>query len=98
MYSTSAHFPTANGSKYLQQLCKHLAHKVEVNFTPTEAEADLPTGHMSLRADETGLFARVTAEDLPAIIQARFVIDKHLVTFAFRDGFSGFAWALDAES
>lgn len=96
MYTTSAHFPTASGSKYLQQLCKHLAHKVEVTMTPTDASADLPTGRMVLRADDTGLYAQVTAEDLPGIIQARFVIDKHLVTFAFREGFSGFAWTLDA--
>lgn len=96
MHVSTAHFATVNGSKYLQQLCKHLGHKVEVIYTETEAHADLPTGKMALRADETGLFAEVQAEELRDIIQARYVIDKHLVTFAFRDGFSGFAWKLEA--
>ena len=94
MYTSRAHFPTAQGSRYLQQLCKHLAHKVEVTYSETEAEGALPTGHMRLKADETGLHAEVTSEDLSGIIQARYVIDKHLVTFAFRDSFSGFSWAL----
>lgn len=95
MYRSGARFETAHGSRYLQQLCKHFAHKLEVRYSETEAEAVLPTGTMRLRADAAGLHAEVTAEDLPGLIQARFVIDKHLVTFAFRDGFSGFPWALE---
>ena len=93
---TSAHFATAHGAKYMRQLCKHLAHKIEVEVQETTAKAALPTGQALFWADETGLKVEITAEDIPAIIQARFVIDKHLVTFAFRDNFSGFAWAINA--
>ncbi len=50
---------------------------------------------MELSADEGGLAVTVSAEDVRGIIEARYVVDKHLVTFAFRDGFSGFAWRLD---
>ena len=29
----SASVPTANGSKYMQQLCKHWSHKLEVDLS-----------------------------------------------------------------
>lgn len=94
MITTTAHFATAHGAKYMQQLCKHLAHKVEVSVTETQAQATLPTGQAQFWADETGLRVEVVAEDIPSIIQARFVIDKHLATFAFRDHFAGFSWQI----
>ena len=92
MITTTAFFPTAHGSKYMQQLCKHLAHKIEVRCDTETADAALPTGQARFRAAADGLHAEIKAEDIPAIIQARFVVDKHLVTFAFRDKFAGFEW------
>lgn len=95
MLTSSARFSTANGSKYLQQLCKHFAHKIEVSFDEHRGRAVLGPGPVELSADETGLSVTVSAEDVRGIIEARYIVDKHLVTFAFRDGFSGFAWKLD---
>jgi hypothetical protein len=34
MFETSARVPTVNGSRYLQQLCKHWSHNLSVEFTP----------------------------------------------------------------
>src|SRR5690349_16227161 len=34
MFETTARVPTANGSRYLQQLCKHWSHNLKVEFTP----------------------------------------------------------------
>lgn len=95
MLTSTARFETPHGSKYMQQLLKHFAHKVETRFTESEGEAQLSTGPATFLADATGLTAKVSAEDLRGIIEARYIVDKHLVTFAFRDGFSGFAWVLD---
>ena len=96
MITSSARFETQNASRYMQQLLKHFAHKIEVSYDEKEGRAELGQGPAHLRADESGLTVQVSGEDLRAVIEARYVIDKHLVTFAFRDGFSGFSWSLDA--
>lgn len=96
MLISTARYPTAHGSKYLQQLCKHFAHKVEVSFDAAQGRAALASGPADLTADDEGLTVRVQAEDAKALIQARFVIDSHLVNFAFREGFTGLNWHLDA--
>src|SRR3546814_6452912 len=36
MTSAIAKVPTAHGSKYLQQLCKHWQHNLAVEFTPEQ--------------------------------------------------------------
>lgn len=95
MIVTTARFPTAHASKYLQQLCKHFAHKVEVSFDEVRGYAALPPGPAELMADAEGLTVRIRAETAKDMIQARFVVDSHLVTFAHREGFTGLAWNLE---
>ena len=34
------------------------------------------------------------AEDAKGLIDTRYVIDKHLVIFAFREGFTGLEWQM----
>jgi hypothetical protein len=92
MIVSTGRFPTLHASKYLQQLCRHFAHKVEVRFDEAGGEVPLATGPATLSADAAELVVHVTAEDAKGLIDARYVIDKHLVTFAFREEFSGFAW------
>ncbi|WP_040644836.1 DUF2218 domain-containing protein [Rubellimicrobium thermophilum] len=89
---STARYPTAHASKYLQQLCRHFAHKVEARCDGQSGHAALPTGPATLTADAEGLTVRVEAEDAKSLIQARFVIDSHLVTFAHREGFTGLDW------
>lgn len=96
MLVSTAHYPTAHGSKYLQQLCKHFAHKAEVSHTETTGRAVLGEGLAHLEADATGLTIRVEAPDAKAVIQTRYVIDVHLVNFAFREGFTGLTWTMTA--
>lgn len=92
---TSARYATAHGSKYLQQLCKHFAHKVEVVYDATSASVPLPSGAVTMTADAEALSVRIVAEDIKSMIQARFVIDSHLVPFAAREKFAGLAWQVD---
>lgn len=95
MLVTTARYPTAHASKYLQQLCKHFGHKVEVSYDESHGRAALPAGPAELDADAEGLTVRITAEDAKSLIQARFVIDSHLVTFAHREDFCGLHWLLE---
>lgn len=96
MLTSTARFETQNASRYLQQLLKHFGHKIEVSYDESQGQAMLNQGPAVLKADAGALTVQVSGEDLRAVIEARYVIDKHLVTFAFRDGFSGFSWTLDA--
>lgn len=94
MYLSTARFPTQHASKYIQQLCKHFAHKIEVDYDEQSGSAALPMGPAKLTAEPDSLLVQVQAEDVKGVIHARFVIDSHLVTFAFREGYTGLNWDL----
>lgn len=84
--------PTASGSRYLQQLCKHWAHKFPVEFTPERGEITLPLGRCELQADAGGLDARLSgAEDETTLARFEQVVADHLKRFAFREDLQ-FAW------
>lgn len=85
-------FQTSNASKYLQQLCKHFAHKIEVEFDETSGRAALPAGPATLTATDDALRVEISAETGEGLERARHVIDDHLKRFAFREGFEQMAW------
>ena len=86
-------FQTPNASRYLQQLCKHFAHKVEVRYDPHRGEATLPAGPATLIATDTELVVTVTAGDRIGLEKSRSVIDTHLERFAFREAFKALNWS-----
>lgn len=77
--------PTASGSRYLQQLCKHFAHKIPAECTPSEGSITFPLGPVALRADAAGLTITVTAADADRLAELKDVVIRHLVRFAFRE-------------
>lgn len=86
-------FETQNASRYLQQLCKHFGHKAPVEFTETTGLLTLTVGSAEMLADSERLKITVKGDDLPKM---RHVIDKHLVRFAFREGFEQMNWSTAA--
>tara|TARA_R110000868_G_scaffold691_24_gene5027 strand:- start:1600 stop:1884 length:285 start_codon:yes stop_codon:yes gene_type:complete len=87
MTSQTATLTTERASTYLQQLCKHFAHKVEVEFTPTEGTITLPFGACTLYATETALTLTVTGEP-EHLARMEQVIGDHLTRFGFRESFT----------
>lgn len=85
-------FQTLNASRYLQQLCKHFAHKIEVQYDAHEALCQLPVGPARMTATEGELIVQVEAPDAEGLARARGVIDSHLQRFAFREDFSAMDW------
>jgi len=85
-------FSTPNASKYLQQLCKHFAHKIEVSFDETSGRIAFSLGVAEVSATAEALQVRFAdvADALRA--DAKSVIDQHLARFAFREGFSAMNW------
>ncbi|MFB9948481.1 DUF2218 domain-containing protein [Rhizobium puerariae] len=92
MPEATAIVPTEHGSKYLQQLCKHFAHKIEVSYTETHGECTFACGKGILDADASGLTVVATAPDREQLEQTKSVIESHLVRFAFREELAPLPW------
>lgn len=92
MPRTIGTFATENASKYLQQLCKHFGHKIEVEYAPTKGICHFEFGTAKLSADDAGLTVQIDLADVGKLDQAHMVIDQHLARFAFREGFETMTW------
>lgn len=79
---------TAHASKYLQQLCKHFAHKVTVKYSPEEGRVTFPPGRCLMNADSEKLAFYCLANEKQAVPIVKSIIDKHLVKFAWREELS----------
>ncbi|CUH82532.1 DUF2218 domain-containing protein [Tropicibacter naphthalenivorans] len=86
-------FDTQNGEKYVAQLCKHFAHKIETHVEGGTGTAALGTGPCTMQASPDTLRITVQAATLDGLSQAKRIIDSHLARFAFREGFEAMDWA-----
>jgi len=80
-----AEVATAQASRYLQQLCKHFAHRLTVTFTPQAGEITFPSGTCRLKATDDRLTLSLEAADDAQLLQLQDVVERHLVRFAFRE-------------
>ena len=102
-HTATASVPTTNASRYLQQLCKHWAHNLQVEFTPEHGRVIFPKGARGADhpADGTVIFD-VRADALEVSIDAsspeqlaglKGAVERHLDRFAFREAPLAFDWA-----
>ncbi len=80
-----AEVATPAASRYLQQLCKHFAHKRPAAFDQWSGEIDFPMGICRLAADEEALSLSLAAPDHDQMTKLQDVIARHLLRFAFRE-------------
>lgn len=85
MYALTARTKTSSASKYLQQLCKHFAHKVPARYDTSKGEVDFVFGPCAFEASETELLVALQVAEKDHIEQARAVIDNHLERFAWKE-------------
>jgi hypothetical protein len=85
MKHSVARIDTERASIFLQQLCKHFAHKIPVEFTPEKGEIRFSLGTCRLEAKDRVLTMKAEAADGSGLAQLQEVIDRHLLRFAFRD-------------
>ena len=90
--SSTGRYSTENAKKYMQQLCKHFAHKIEISVSDTSAKAAFPMGPCHMNATTSELLIDVTAPDAEGLEKAKHIVDKHLERFAFREGFTTMKW------
>jgi hypothetical protein len=92
MASATAVVPTGNGSRYLQQLCKHWSHKFETRFDARQGVVELPDGRATMTAVPDSLTVTVEAGDEAQLPKLREVVASHLDRFAFREAPLPFDW------
>ena len=100
--TASARVPTGNASRYLQQLCKHWSHNLEVEFTPENGTvifprdargADYPgDAVVTFNAVEDGLDMRIDASSDAQLEALKGAVARHLDRFAFREGELAYDW------
>lgn len=100
--TATAQVPTTSGSKYLQQLCKHWAHNLAVEFTaergtvtfPRDARgADWPAdGLVTMIAHGDTLECRIDASVDGQRDGLKGALARHLDRFAFREAPLTFDW------
>jgi hypothetical protein len=101
-HAATAIVPTKSGSRYLQQLCKHWAHNLAVEFTadhgtvtfPRDARgADFPgDAVVTFDAAADALRVRVEATSAEQLAAISGAVARHLDRFAFREVPLPFHW------
>jgi hypothetical protein len=100
--SSVAQVPTQSGSKYLQQLCKHWAHNLTVEFTPERGTVVFPRdargaewpgdGLVTMVAHPETLECRIDASIEGQLTGLKGALARHLDRFAFREAPLTFEW------
>ncbi len=84
MVESNTNLKTTNASKYLQQLCKHFAHKLPVEYSSSEGTISFPCGTCHLKAQDGALELSLNSEPME-IQRLQQVVSDHLDRFAFRE-------------
>ena len=95
MPTSRAAVATQQASKYLQQLCKHWAHRFPVEFDPDHGTIELSHGKTIMDADAAALHVLVETPDAEALERLETVVADHIKRFAFREELV-FDWKRDA--
>lgn len=93
MTVATAQVPTASAGKYVQQLCKHWSHKLEVEYADGAGRVRFPDALAELRAGPEALTVTVEAADAATVERIKQVVASHLDRFAFREAPLAFAWS-----
>jgi uncharacterized protein len=105
-YTTTAMVPTKNSSRYLQQLCKHWAHNMAVEYTAERGTVTFPRDARGANWPGDGLVTMIAhANTLECRIDAsaegqrdglKGALARHLDRFAFREAPLSFDWVDEA--
>jgi hypothetical protein len=100
--SSSAAVPTGNASRYLQQLCKHWAHDLEVEFDAAQGKVKFPKDGrgadwpedaiVTFTAQSDALVCRIEAGASGQLDGLKGAVARHLDRFAFREAPLSYVW------
>ena len=95
MQASEARIETPYSERYLGQLCKHFAHRIQVTLSKDSGRINFPSGICSLAAEPGVLILRTEAEDFLALRVIEGIVGGHLERFAFREKFN-IVWTPEA--
>lgn len=93
MTTVTAHVPTPNAGKYVQQLCKHWGHKLDVQTEGNCGTIRFPDGVGRMDAHADGLVLTISGEDPEAVERLKGVFERHIDRFAFREAPLTYTWS-----
>jgi uncharacterized protein len=103
--TSTAKVPTKSGSRYLQQLCKHWAHNLEVEFDTANGTVRFPRNGrggdwpgdalVTFTAQDDALLCRIDASATGQLEGMKGAVARHLERFAFREAPLTFEWLDD---
>lgn len=102
MPTTYTKIATKSAHKYVAQLCKHFAHKVESTFTvdhdakTAEGLTAFPMGNAVFTAKDDILTVTAKVENIEACNAVHGVFDSHITKFAFREELQ-YEWVIEDE-
>lgn len=83
---------TEHAGRYLTQLCKHFAHKIDVTYEGDHGECRFVCGTAVLEAKEGNLLITAISPDETQMMETQSVVERHLVRFAFREAIEPLQW------
>ena len=99
---SSARVPTTNGSRYLQQLCKHWSHNLAVEFTEEQGKVVFPRNArgadwpgdatLFLAAHADALECRLATSSEGQLAALKKGVALHVDRFGFREAPFAFEW------
>ncbi len=92
MAKTIAVVPTDSGWKYLQQLCKHWSHKLEVELGEQKGVVKFAEATAVMASDDQALTVEIEANSPEVLERMKGVVSSHLDRFAFREAPLPFDW------
>lgn len=102
-FDCTAQVPTTNGSRYLQQLCKHWSHNLTVAFTPRTGTVTFPRdargatwpndARLTLQAQADHLDCRLETSAAEQREALKSVVERHLDRFAVKEAPLTFQWS-----
>ncbi len=92
MAKTIAVVATESGWKYLQQLCKHWAHKLDVELTEQKGVVKFAEATAVMTSDAKALTVEIEAVSDEILERMKGVVSSHLDRFAFREAPLPFDW------
>ena len=88
-----ASVPTANAAKYVQQLCKHWSHKLEVDLSESRGVVKFPAAVVTLEPEVEALAVTIEGPESGEVERLKGVVASHLDRFAFREAPLRFDWS-----
>ncbi|MCM2474071.1 DUF2218 domain-containing protein [Rhizobium sp. CG5] len=92
MTKTTATIATEHGWKYVQQLCKHWSHKLQVELGDNRSTVRFAEAVAEMSADDAALTVVIEAASPEVLERMQGVVSSHLDRFAFREAPLPFAW------